>query len=502
MSEKCGEGWVNDLFGHKITEIFDFLFWDDDDSVIILESGKDIIKMNPKARKFFLVHEIDNFTKKMDKLSKEIWENFLTDTTIFSLATCQITLTDQHECNMVYDIEGCYNHSTFQYIIRFKQVQEKVAISNKSLDGLRMYESLFKYAPHGIVLTTIDGTIIEANQMVETLFDMSEGELIGKNSNVIYQLLPDSQSDFSQFFKEVLSKGSAKIISSKEDANGEMKFYQFNSIFNISENLYLTVIRDETEKIQLKKQIEHFRSLSTLGQLAASIAHEIRNPMTSLKGFTQLLTHQVTKEGNQYLDIINSELNRMESILNEFLVLSKPAERSFHYISLSSLISQVVEFMYPQAIIQNIELEFVSWDRESDSILGDAYELKKVFMNILKNSIEVMPNGGKVLITQTLIDNNQVRVSVSDEGGGMTSEQMHKIFLPFYTSKEYGTGLGLAHAVQTIEDHGGSIEVESELSKGTTFHLILPIYHLDAMGEKTIHDQSHTKPYREVIPSN
>ena len=123
-------------------------------------------------------------------------------------------------------------------------------------------------------------------------------------------------------------------------------------------------------------------------------------------------------------------------------------------------------------------------------------------MNIFKNAIEVMPNGGKVTITQTLIDDKQVRVSVSDQGGGMTSDQMHKIFLPFYTSKEFGTGLGLAHAVQTIEDHGGSIEVESELSQGTTFHLFLPIYHLDAMKEKTIHDQSHTKPYREVIPSN
>ncbi|MDX1701792.1 MAG: PAS domain-containing protein, partial [Melioribacteraceae bacterium] len=263
MSEKCGEGWVNDLFGHKITEIFDFLFWDDEDSVIIFESGKEIIKMNPMARELFLDHEINGLTKKLDKLSKEIWDNFLVDTTISSLATCQITLTDPHECNMVFDIEGCYNHSTFQYIIRFKQVQEKVTISSKSLDGLRMYESLFKFAPHGLVLTTIDGTIIKANRMVETLFDMSEAELIGKNSNLIYQLLPDSQYDFSQFFKEVLSKGSAKMISSKGDSTGDVKFYQFNSIYNKAIDMYVTVIRDETEKIQLKKQVEHNGSLST-----------------------------------------------------------------------------------------------------------------------------------------------------------------------------------------------------------------------------------------------
>jgi two-component system, sporulation sensor kinase E len=156
--------------------------------------------------------------------------------------------------------------------------------------------------------------------------------------------------------------------------------------------------------------------------------------------------------------------------------------------------------MYPQGILQNIELDFISWDQESDGIFGDAYELKKVFMNILKNAIEVMPQGGKVKITQTTTDDNQIRVSIEDQGVGMTSDEMHKIFSPFYTSKDNGTGLGLAHAIQTIEDHGGSIEVESELHQGTTFHILLPLYHLNDMKDKTI--PNYTKPDWEVITAN
>lgn len=491
----CGKGEVNELLGDKITDIFDFLFWDDEDSVILLEN-REIKKMNPMAKDIFLVRDIDEFTKKMDKPSIKIWEDFLKSSTICRLATCQITIINSNESKLVYDIEGCYNHSTEQYMIRFKQVHKVNLIFNKELK----YDAIFNYSPYGIILTSPSGTILEANHMVETLFEMSATDLIGEDATLIYQLLPNYKCDFSQYFKEVLSKGSAKIITSKVETNGEVKFYQFHSVFDKKVDIYVTTIQDETEKVQLKKQVEHSESLSTLGQLAASIAHEIRNPLTSLKGFTQLLTNQVTKEGSHYLEIINGELNRMESILNEFLVLSKPAERSFQCISLSTLISQVVDFMYPQGILQNIELDFISWDQESDVIFGDAYELKKVFMNVLKNAIEVMPQGGKVKITQTTKDDNQIRLSIEDQGVGMTSDEMHKIFSPFYTSKDYGTGLGLAHAIQIIEDHGGSIEVESELHQGTTFHILLPLYHLDDRKDKTI--PHYSKHDWEVITTN
>ncbi|WP_342541888.1 ATP-binding protein [Paenisporosarcina sp. FSL H8-0542] len=491
---------MNDLFGEKITEMFDYLFWNDKEPVILLENGKGI-KLNRMAKEFFSHNTVEEIITQMDKSSSKTWRNFLKEATFSNNAKCQICLTDNVKGNRFIELQGNYYQSSSQYLIRFKQRPHEI-LSHNIVDGLMKYEFLFKYAPHGLILTDTEGTIIDFNQKATILFDVAPHELKGKKAHNIFDLLPHSKSDFEQFFKTLSLKGSAEMSVSKLDTIGEPKFYHFTSAFNNNLDMYVTVIRDDTENVQLKKQIEHSRSLSTLGQMAASIAHEIRNPLTSLKGFTQLLTSQVTEQGYEYLDIINSELIRMESILNEFLVLSKPPSQSFQFISVSSIISQVVDFMHPQGIIQNIELVMVPCENDSDWILGDAHELKKVFMNVLKNSMEVMPNGGKVFITQSLRDNNQVCVSVKDQGGGMTQEQMQKIFLPFYTSKEQGTGLGLAHAIQTIEDHGGSIEVESELTHGTTFHIILPVYHLEAKGGHTVHDKSFGKSNREVISSN
>ncbi|WP_019413108.1 ATP-binding protein [Paenisporosarcina sp. TG20] len=488
---------MNNLFSYNITEIFNFLFWDDKDSVIIFEKGKGIIKINKMAIDLFSNHNVDDYdlVKLMDKSSLMIWNEFLQKAKTSNLEKCKIELYHPTEGRTPYYLEGCYNQSNSQYVIRFKQLPNLLPNSDNGSDSLN-YQSVFKYAPFGMILTTIGGKVIGANLKVEPFFNIPTSELIGENLHSLFDLFMDSTCDFPNFFKVLESKGSAKVIVTKLDEKGNQKFFQLTSQLNKSDGIYITVIQEDTENIQLKKQVDHFRSLSTLGELAASIAHEIRNPMTSLKGFTQLLNHQVTEEGSQYLTIINSELNRMESILNEFLVLSKPGDRTFRYTSISTLISQVVDFMYPQGILKNIEIEFISWEKNSDCILGDSFGLKKVLMNIIKNAIEVMPNGGKIIITQTLYKNNQVRISVKDQGIGMNSDQMSKIFQPFYTTKELGTGLGLAHTVQIIEDHDGYIEVESEINEGTTFHLFFPVYQLDQLKDNSVLDLNFVESSR------
>lgn len=484
---------MNDLFSEKIIDTFDFLFLDDDDSVIILSNVNKIIKLNDKAKKLFSCLKIDDITKKMDESSLVIWLQFLKDATRLNLATCQISLSHDFQGKMKFHVEGCFNQATLQYIIRFKQLAVEEEISNIELGGLVKYKSFFQYAPYGLVLTNKSGAIIEANQMVEAFLNISTQMIIGKSSQILFELIPDSKQMSKHFYKTLVAKGSAKMTLPVVDEEGEAKYFQVKTVFMKDVQMYLTIIRDDTETIQLKNQIDHSRSLTTLGQMAASIAHEIRNPMTSLKGFTQLLSHQVTQEGNQYLGIINSEISRMESILNEFLVLSKPTKRSFECFSLSSIITQVVEFMYPQGLLQGIQLSYVSMQQSADNINGDAYELKKVLMNILKNALEVMSSGGEITITQSLTENNQIRISVKDQGTGMSKDQMNKIFMPFYTSKEKGTGLGLAHAVQTIEEHGGCIEVESEVGHGTTFHLLLPVYVMDEMKNRSKDASSYVK---------
>ena len=478
------------MIGDKMTEVFEFLFRNDEDSVIIFQTGKGIVKMNESARKFFSGQTKENFGMNMDKSSHDTWQHFLREAENSSLARCHIRLSDKS--NEIYEVEGCYNQSISKYIIRFRQVDNYSFSSVGIIENLMKYKSVFECAPYGIIFSDVDGIILEVNQRMESLIGISPEELVGESCYRLFELFSDS-SDCAQRFQERLElESSSEATVIQKDLNGEEKYLHIESKYSEIIDMFVTVIRDETEKLKLEKQMEHTLTLSNLGQLAASIAHEIRNPLTSLKGFTQLLSDQVTIEGNRYLEIINSELNRMEDILNEFLVLSKPAERSVHYISISSIITEVVEFMHPQALYQHIEIEFSSKNIYSDCILGDANELKKVFMNILKNAMEVMPNGGKITIIQTLDKNKHIRVSVQDQGVGMTPEQLNKIFLPFYTSKQHGTGLGLAHASKTIENHGGHIEVVSEVNDGTTFHLFFPL-HTGSMKESNINDQTYAK---------
>lgn len=448
------------------------------------------MQLNQKAKELVSGHHIEDLEKQMDETSKKVWHTFLKDAASSSNASCRLYLSDTTNAGF-YEVEGRFDSSIRQYAIRFREIQVQDS----------PYESFFEYAPFGIMFLNLDGTIVDANQQIEELL-VSPKELVGKNVTMISDLFSETTQGCLHFSKTLMSKKPSEMITKIMKANGESKHVKFESSFIYNLDMHMIVVRDVTEQILLEKQLSHSQSLSTLGQLAASIAHEIRNPLTSLKGFTQLLAHQVSSEGDHFLGIINTELIRMESILNEFLVLSKPGERSLQIISISAMIKQVVELMNPQASIQNIEMEFLSADTESDSLLGDAHELKKVIMNILKNAIEVMPHGGKVSISQTLDENNRVRISVTDQGCGMTADQVEKIFLPFYTSKKLGTGLGLAHAIQTVEDHGGRIEVDSVIGEGTTFHLILPITQVDAIREYAKYDQSHGKSNWEVVSTN
>lgn len=495
LYEKNKRGSVSVLFVDKLYQTFDFLFQEINDPILIIDTNFECKKFNRAAKKLLGDYEWIDFTRNMDKGSHKVWLVFLQEVITEKSAFCQLNILFPSQTSLTpINLKGFYN-SMLQEIVLHLTLTDKETKSFMTLSENK-YKKLFECANQGFVISDESGNILELNSQVETFFSVEKENLIGQNSLILFDLFAESRDEILSFFNKLSINDYAEMICYWYSDNGDRQYFQFQTMYNDDINMYVTVIRDETEKIQLKKQIEHNNSLSVLGQLAASIAHEIRNPMTSLKGFTQLLNHTVTDEGKEYLKVIHDELNRMESILNEFLVLSKPTERSLHFVSISDLLSQIVDFMYPQAIMQNIEIHFEKWEKDSDRILGDAYELKKVFINIIKNAIDGMKDGGVITVNQTLFEDNKVKISIKDKGIGMTQEQIHKVFHPFFTTKKNGTGLGLAHAFQTIEDHDGYIEVESEIGQGTTFHLILPVYRLDSIKENSLHDQSFAKSFR------
>lgn len=232
------------------------------------------------------------------------------------------------------------------------------------------------------------------------------------------------------------------------------------------------IIRDISERKRNEELFVNAEKLSIAGQLAAGIAHEIRNPLTSLKGFIQLMASgRVPTE--RYFDIMKSELSLIETTISELLMLSKPQVNDFVVLDLRDLLRDTVQFLKNQALHSGVRLELEAapmamW------VKGVESQLRQVFINVLKNGIESMQNGGTVTIGFLQEGAEEYHIVIRDEGVGMPEDQLAKIGQPFYTTKDKGTGLGLMVTYKIIDNHQGRISAESETGEGTTFRIALP----------------------------
>ncbi|WP_186321286.1 ATP-binding protein [Bacillus sp. FJAT-22090] len=336
------------------------------------------------------------------------------------------------------------------------------------------FEHIFQLFSNGLLFIDEKGIILDVNSQTEEILQIDRDKIVGTSAVTILEMFTAPFESKKEFFNKLLRSGKSELFSEMNTFMGVLKYIHIKVSKQEDTNVYLTELHDESEKMHMKKRLNHTESLSTIGQLAASIAHEIRNPMTSLKGFTQLLYQTANEDGKRYLAVINDEIKRMEEILTEFLEVSKPTNNKVDYFEIKDLMLEVVNFMAPQALMQNIEI-IVSLKIDSTcKILGDKNLVKQVFMNSIKNAIEAMPNGGKIQITISNTEQNDVCVELKDQGQGIAEEQLDKIFDPFFTTKSGGTGLGLSHIYKVIESHGGTIRVESKVGVGTTFTFILP----------------------------
>ena len=232
------------------------------------------------------------------------------------------------------------------------------------------------------------------------------------------------------------------------------------------------IVRDINDRKQAEQLMVNSEKLSIAGKLAAGIAHEIRNPLTSIKGFLQLLESEMKDTQRNYFNIIWSELNRIEWIVSELLILAKPQTKNIAIRNIRSLIDQVATLMGTEAIMNNVEIK-TTFDSDAFYVRCDENQLKQVFINLIKNAIEAMPDGGKILLdVKKWCDDVVVRIS--DEGCGIPEKMLDKVGQPFFTTKKQGTGLGLMVSFSIIEHHEGNVTIHSREGQGTTFIVRLP----------------------------
>lgn len=235
---------------------------------------------------------------------------------------------------------------------------------------------------------------------------------------------------------------------------------------------------DITELRLAEELLRKSEKLSVAGQLAAGVAHEIRNPLTTLKGFLQLLYDSA--EEKFYFDIMLKELHRIENITSEFLLLAKPEAVNFQAKNVISLLDDVVSLATTQAIMKNITI-ITDYALDIGVIYCEENRLKQVFIHLLQNAMEAMPNSGEITLQARMTDERHVLISIKDQGYGIEPERLAKLGEPFYTTKEKGTGLGLMISYKIIESHEGTIKVESNVGKGTSVHVLLPAHPLTSV---------------------
>ncbi|OIK15411.1 hypothetical protein BIV60_09675 [Bacillus sp. MUM 116] len=361
-----------------------------------------------------------------------------------------------------------------------KDITEIKRKKQRLKDSEELYRILTENSMDMIAQTDIVGNFIYVSPVCEQILGHTPSELVGKSSleyihrddfdrylfnyqNAVH-IQPKSmdtyrvrKKDGSFIYMEILS-------NPYRNSNKEVRV--ISVLRDISERINADLDRKRTEELLINSE-----KLSVAGQLAAGIAHEVRNPLTAIKGFLQLLN--VNHEQKDYLDIIHSEINRIEMILTELLVIAKPQAMKTVKTNIRELIEGVKTLINTQAIMTNVQIETV-YSPTLPEIICDENQLKQVFINFLKNSLEAMPSGGKISIQSECMNQNEIIIRCIDTGSGIPPEHLKRIGEPFFTTKEKGTGLGLLISKKIIENHHGKIQIDSG-EKGTSIAVILPI---------------------------
>jgi nitrogen-specific signal transduction histidine kinase len=258
----------------------------------------------------------------------------------------------------------------------------------------------------------------------------------------------------------------------------------------------LMVITDITALKRLELQIRRSDRLASLGTLSAGMAHEIKNPLVSIKTFAQLLPerYQDSDFRDTFSSLIGHEIDRIDSLVNQLLRFARPAKPHLKPLHVHEILEKSLLLVGHRLYQKDIKLTR-SWLANVDTIRADSDQLEQVFLNFFINAMDAMKNGGELAVTTEVATDDEwvsaitqtngethevIRVTIRDSGEGIRSEDIPHVFDPFFTTKDYGTGLGLSVVHGIIQEHGGQIEVESELKKGTAFHILFPLVRFDS----------------------
>jgi len=343
--------------------------------------------------------------------------------------------------------------------------------ARRALADFRLYTlDVIQGMAQGFINIDDQGTLRTINPEAETILGIKSRDYIGKNWSALF---PHETWDEMACLLEGRDVSYDMEIEPSQPGKPHLKVTLIPVRGHAGKRGKVLFLRDLGEVKDLQAEIRRSERLAALGRLVAGMAHEIRNPLNSIRGFSQHLRNKFSRDSSEgkAVDVIVREVDRLNRVITDLLDFSRPREPKMEKLDLNDVIRSTRARVEREAAGQGITI--VTEMDESVSVKGDRDSLKQLLLNLILNSFQAMPDGG-ILTIQTGVLNRQPYLSIRDTGRGIEESDQEKIFEPFFTTRETGTGLGLAIVHRIVLDHGGDIRVESAPGSGAAFTVRFP----------------------------
>jgi len=345
-----------------------------------------------------------------------------------------------------------------------------------TIKEINLLETVIDSIDVGILVYDVNNELVMVNKYVQRILPLNYNDRTEISTAI-------GDEKLFEFFKETL-RNHDRVIDKEIDIfyNGRYMLLSVN-VLPLVQNRRITgsliYIEDITEKRKDESRLRRAENLASLTTLAAGVAHEIKNPLGSISIHLQLLQKTLAKnkysdkKTDKYVNVINEEIGRLNKIVVDFLYAVRPMNLELREGNINNLITQLMEFIDLEMKQSNI-MCLLELDENVPKILMDERLLKQALLNLIKNAQAAMPDGGVFTIATNFAE-NEIRISVCDTGVGISKENLSKIFEPYFTTRETGTGLGLTQVYKIVREHKGEITVDSAPDQGTEVKIILPL---------------------------
>lgn len=446
------------------------LFQHASEQTVIFNCAGKIQFMNDKMVDTLQQLNLQSSFSELTEQNNEKWHSFIQTMTQDISARAIFYLTDASNEKVIMELSGYYLKEKQLIFSRaqFTVIPQKLSTTDREIQ-------LMNSLPHGVILATLNGKIISTNSQSLQLLGFEVGQLERRSYELLFEHCYYEPEMIVHYYRMIALNDLATIVVKRVCSDGHVNYLSIASKIDEALGILVTTITDQTEQMRLLETINHQKALSVIGKNAASIVHEIRNPMTSIQGFIQMIKENLEEQASPYFEIVESELQRIDEMLVEILTLSKPSSYEAQMLDIKDVVEQAITLFQLKALELNTSIIFEYDEQASYKIKGNNNRLKQMLINLLKNAIEAVDSNGHIIIQLVYQDPTTLRLIVEDRGRGMSSEQMEKAFHSFYTTKSTGTGLGLLLVQAVVEEHNGEIKLESTEGVGTRFIIDFPI---------------------------